>query len=195
MTFSGNHKKRTVLIDVDGVLRDFIGSLSEVYRREYPDHAIKTVDSRKLEDFYPIGRGIYEFMDRTFAREILEDAPAFPGAVAALHDWEDTFEIVIASSQPPEGRYPTLSWLGKHRVPANQIHFTFHKHLLDGFALLDDFTDNLDNFAATGRLAVCFDQPWNRHWPGPRVGTVEEFFWLVTDHIRKTEVDDNILLA
>ncbi|MCB0260034.1 MAG: hypothetical protein KDI38_03140 [Calditrichaeota bacterium] len=195
MTFSGNHHKKTVLIDVDGVLRDFIGSLSAVYRREYPGHVIKPVDSRKLEDFYPIGRGIYEFMDNTFAREILEDAPVFPGAVEVLHRWEDTFDIVIATAQPPEGRYPTLSWLGKHRVPANCIHFTYHKHLLEGFALLDDFTDNLENFAASGRLAVCFDQPWNRRWKGPRVNTVEEFFQVVMDHIRETEIDGNILLA
>ena len=185
-----------VIIDVDGVLRDFISSLKEVYNREFPEHRIKPITSHQLEDFFPIGMDIYEFMDKAHAWEILENAPPYPGAVEALQKWESDFEIVIATAQPSQGRHPTLAWLAKHKVPTNEIHITFDKHTIDGVALLDDFVDNLEKFQATGRLAVCLDQPWNRQWTGPRVSTVEDFFCLVSDHLNKqADLDEGILLA
>ena len=186
-----------VLIDVDGVLRDFIGSLTGIYLREYPDHQVATVDSRRLEDFYPIGEAIYPFMNEQFAEEILVDAPAFPGAVEALHRWEDRYEIVIVTAQPPEGRFPTLSWLGKNRVPSNEIHMMHEKHRIAGAVLLDDFVDNLEQFQSTGRLAVCYDQPWNGHWQGPRVASVDAFFGFIAEYFREQRHGDmdGILLA
>lgn len=179
--------KLRVLIDVDGVLRDFIGSLTSVYLRQHPGHTVKPVDSRELENFYPIGREIYPFMNQTFAREILVDAPIFAGVVDAMRQWESEFEYVIATAQPPEGRGPTLSWLGKHDIPTNEIHVCHKKHRLAGVALLDDFVDNLEAFAATERLAVCLDQPWNQHWKGPRVKTVEAFLRYVYSEFQDSD--------
>lgn len=184
-----------VIIDVDGVLRDFIGSLVRVYRREYPGHQVAAVDSRKLEDFFPIGEKIYPFMDEMFAREILEEAPAYPGAIEALRRWEKEFEIIIATTQPLAGRGPTLVWLGRHDIPSNTIYITSEKYRLAGLALLDDFVDNLEKFAATGRLAVCMDRPWNKHWKGPRVHTVDEFFGYLTEYVRESDFDEKVLLA
>lgn len=188
-------KKNRVIIDVDGVLRDFVGSLLRVYRREYPGHKIKPVVSRKLEKFFPIGEKIYPFMDEVFAWEILTEAPAFPGAIEALQKWQNEFEIVIATTQLPAGRAPTLVWLGKHQIPSNEIYITSEKHQLSGIAILDDFTDNLEKFAATGRLAVCMDRPWNRQWTGPRVETVDDFFCLIAEYLRETGFDEGVLLA
>ncbi len=188
--------KPRVIIDVDGVLRDFVASLKEIYRREFPEHEIKPVTSHNLEEFFPIGKEIYEFMDNLHAWEILENAPAYPGAVEALQRWENDFEIVIATAQPPEGRAPTLAWLAKHRVPTNEIHITFDKQKIDGVALLDDFIDNLEKFEATGRLAVCLEQPWNQKWTGLRVSSVDEFFSLISDYLRReADFDEGILLA
>ncbi|MEL6820343.1 MAG: hypothetical protein AAFP70_01180 [Calditrichota bacterium] len=176
--------KKRLLIDVDGVLRDFVGSLEKVYLREYPEHKVDFVDSRKLEDFFPIGEKIYPFMDEHFADEILRDAPLIDGAAAAMMQWENTFDLYIATAQPPAGRYPTLHWLGVNRIACNGVHMTRDKHLLKGYALLDDFIHNLEKFSETGRLAVCLDQPWNQEWDGPRVKTVDEFFAYVAEQIR-----------
>ncbi len=186
-----------VLVDVDGVLRDFIGGLCSVYKREYPDHDIKFIDSRRLEDFFPIGEEIYDFIDHRFRREILEDAPAYEGAVAALEAWEEKYEIVIATAQPTAGRGPTMVWLGKHDVPTNEIQITYDKHLLAGFVLLDDFIDNLEAFRDTDRLAVCLDQPWNQSWDGPRVKNVHEFFEFLDAYVAEQNQnwDDGPLIA
>ena len=195
MGMDAERKKERVIIDVDGVLRDYVAPLNIVYRREYPTHDILPVTDWALEHFYPLGKGIYEFIDTRFADEILENAPAYPGAITALRDWEDRFEIVIATSQPPEHRYPTLAWLGKHRVPASEVHITYEKQRVPGFALLDDYPVNLHKFEATGRLAVCMDRPWNQDYTGPRVKSVGEFFAYLTVYLHELDSDSDYLLA
>ncbi|RMI06998.1 MAG: hypothetical protein D6681_08050 [Calditrichaeota bacterium] len=190
-------EKPRVLIDVDGVLRDFVNSLIRVYRREYPGHEVRPITSRKLHEFFPAGETIYEFWSRRHVKEILEQAPAYPDAVEALHRWKDRFEIVIVTAQDDYGRGPTLVWLGQHDVPTGEIHITGEKHRIPGLALLDDFPANLEAFEKTGRLAVCLDQPWNQEWPGPRVKTVDEFFRYVSTYVGEWEgdLDSDMLLA
>jgi len=169
--------KIRVLLDLDGVIRNFVEGLIQVYRREYPEHTIDFVGSRNLEDFFPIGMDIYPFID-AHRDEILIHAPEYDGAIEAMHKWNDRFESVIVTAQPRDWKYPTFIWLGQHRVPTNEVHICFQ----------EDFVDNLEAFRATGRLAVCIDRPWNQSWNGPRVKTVDEFYDLVWKTIsQKTE--------
>jgi 5'(3')-deoxyribonucleotidase len=171
--------KQRVLIDLDGVIRDFIKGLKIVYGREYPDHVVKEVLSRDLHEFFPIGKNIYDFLKQKFGVEILLESPPYPGAIEALRKWEEAFEVVIVTAQPPDWRYATYSWIGNYSLPINEIKVISEKHTVSGYALLDDFTENLELFADTGRMAVCMDQPWNQDWKGYRVKTVEEFFQLI----------------
>ncbi len=179
-----------VLIDLDGVVRNFVDSLIQVYNRVHPDHKVLPVNSRKLENFFPLGEDVYRFMEPGYIEEIMEDADPYPDAVEALQRWKDEFEIVIVTSQPEFSRAATYTWIGKHRIPSNEVHISHYKSEVAGFALLDDFTDNLQDFAATGRLAVCLDQAWNQSWKGPRVKTVEEFFRYVQDVLSREENKD-----
>lgn len=170
-----NNRPR-VLVDLDGVVRDFIGSLIRVYTGVYPDHSILPITSRRLEDFFPIGEEIYKFMKTGYIEQIMEEAPAYPGALEALQSWQNEFEIVIVTAQPDDIRDSTYIWIGKNKLASNEVHISYFKFQIEGFALLDDFVDNLEDFAQTGRLAICLDQPWNQSWKGPRVKSVEEFF-------------------
>jgi uncharacterized HAD superfamily protein len=179
-------KKTRVLVDLDGVVRDFIGSLVQVYHRVYPDHKVLPVISRKLEDFFPIGVEIYNFLEKGYIEEIMEMATAYDGALEALEKWKDEFEIVIVSAQPDKIISSTYVWIGKNKLPTNEVHISFEKHKIDGFALLDDFTDNLQEFASTGRLAVCLNQAWNKDWTGPRVKNVDQFFRRVQSELYKS---------
>ncbi len=183
-------KKPRVLIDLDGVVRDFVGSLIRVYKRVYPDHDILPVNSRRLENFFPVGQEIYQFMAPGYIEEIVENADAYPGAVEALQRWESEFDIVIVTAQPEFSRAGTFIWIGRHKVPTNEVHISYYKSEIEGFALLDDFVDNLEEFAATGRLAVCLDQPWNQQWKGPRVKSVQEFFERVQEVLMNQKRDD-----
>jgi 5'(3')-deoxyribonucleotidase len=179
----GENEKPRVLVDLDGVIRNFVKGVEDVYAREYPDHAPQKVASRELHKYFPIGEGINEFIGK-FGKEILLNSPPYPGSIETLIKWEEKFEIVIATAQPPEFRYPTFSWIGNHAIPTNEVKIIYEKQTVDGIALLDDFPENLELFAGTNRLAVCMDQPWNQHdWEGARVKTVEEFFQLVYDKL------------
>lgn len=179
------NRKPRVLVDLDGVIRDFVKGVEQVYTREYPDHTLKKVVSRELHKYFPIGEAINDFIEKEFAEEILLKSPPYPGAIEALRKWENVFEIVIVTAQPPEFRYPTYAWIGNHALPVNEVKITYDKHTVEGYALLDDFPDNLEAFAQTGRLAVCVDQPWNQEWEGERVRSVEEFFRLVQERFRR----------
>jgi len=172
-------ERTRVLIDLDGVVRDFVGSLTKVYKYHYPDHEVLPIVSRRLEDFFPIGDRIYKFVKSEQIEKIMADAEAYPGALEALDKWKEKFEIVVVTSQPDFSRASTYLWIGRNDIPTNEVHVTYFKSEIDGYALLDDFIDNLVEFQSTGRLAVCFDQPWNQEWDGPRVKTVDEFFRLV----------------
>ncbi len=184
-------RKTRVLVDLDGVIRDFIGSLSRVYHNIYPDHKILPVNSRKLEDFFPAGEKIYDFMEPGNVEEIMQDAGAYPDAVEALHRWKDEFEIVIVTAQPDLIKASTYIWIGKHDLPTREVHITYAKSEIRGVALLDDFTDNLEEFARTDRLAICLDQPWNQHWGGSRVKSVDEFFRKVQAYLYQNNISNN----
>ena len=183
------HNKPRVLIDLDGVTRDFIGSLVEAYKKEFPRHQVKQVNSRHLENFFPIKEEIYKFMGAGYIEEIMENAAPFSGAIEALNRWASEFEIVIVTAQPEASRSSTFTWIGKHKIPTNEVHISYYKSEIDGIALLDDFVDNLEDFAATGRLAVCLDQPWNQRWKGPRVHSIEEFFEYVKDVLYQQQTE------
>jgi 5'(3')-deoxyribonucleotidase len=172
-------KKTRVLIDLDGVIRDFVGSLIRVYNRVHPEHQVQPVNSRQLENFFPIGEDIYRFMEPGLIEEIMQNAQPYPEALEALNRWKNEYEIVLVTAQPENIKASTYIWIGKYNLPTNEVHITFEKSTVNGVALLDDFTDNLQEFADSGRLAVCLDQPWNQQWQGKRVKTVDEFFYLI----------------
>jgi 5'(3')-deoxyribonucleotidase len=178
----GTNSKPRVLVDLDGVIRDFITGLKNAYLDEYPEHSVKEITSRDLPKYFPIGEEINGFLEKVF-NKILLQAPCYPGAIEALQKWEDNFHIVIVTAQSPQYRGATFSWIGNHSLPTDEVQITFDKHIVDGYALLDDFPENLDAFKETDRLAVCMDQPWNRNWKGLRVKSVNEFFELVQEHI------------
>jgi len=139
----------------------------------------------------PIGKDIYKFMEQGFIDEIMQEALPYPGALEALQRWRSEFEIVIVTAQPDDIRGSTYIWIGKNNVPTSEVHISYFKSEIDGYALLDDFIDNLEEFSNTGRLAVCLDQPWNQNWAGPRVKSVDEFF-LYIQKLRYEQRKENL---
>ena len=173
---------RKVLIDIDGVLRNYMGYVYRLYRREYPDHEIKPVQSWSMAEYFPIGEDIYDFIFNIHAEEITANAEPFEGAIESIRKHINEFDIAIVSAQNEKGIFGTLEWLAKHKVPVREYHFCFEKEKIPGDALLDDAPHNLEAFAATNRLAVARKQPWNQVWQGPKVDSVEDFFEYVKSY-------------
>ena len=156
----------TVAVDVDGVLRDFTGSLAKVYKEYYPEHEVQPVTEWGIERFFPIGRDIYRFAFEEHVERIFYDADIFPKALEFMTELCKKHKVVICTSQPKGKEWITLKWLEKHKIPYHAIVFTNDKSIVHADVLLDDATHNLDAFKG---LSVAYSQPWNRRWDGFRV--------------------------
>jgi len=178
---------RKVLIDVDGVIRDYMGYVYQLYSKHFPDHKIESVKTWSMAEYFPIGEDIYDFVFNRHAEEITANAEPFLGAIESIRAHMDEFDIAIVSAQNEKGTHGTLAWMAKHKVPVREYHFTFEKDKIPGDILLDDAPHNLDAFLATGRPAVAIKQPWNDGWKGDKVDNVAGFF----DYVKRLNEKEN----
>ena len=169
-------------VDVDGVLRDFVGSLIRVYKRIYPDHEVKEITDFSLNPFFPIGKGINKFAFVDHAEEIYSKASAYPGAIESMNtlvesNRERGFRTAIVTSQPTrQMQRLTLHWLHDHGVDYDAIYFTHKKSEVNLFILVDDSVDNLEDAGKAGIIPVCIDRSWNRLYPAKfRFESIEGF--------------------
>lgn len=167
--------KKRALLDLDGVIRDYTGAVTKVYLQYYPDHTVKKILSRNLEEYFPVRENIYSFIFDHFP-EITEEMQLYPGIQEVLQKEREQFEIVIVTSQEEWGVEATLSWIERKGLPVDDVIFTFNKESVSGYALLDDWEWNVEMFLQTGRRAYLLEQPWNQSWHGPKVKSVQQFF-------------------
>ncbi len=171
-----------MLLDVDEVLRDFVGQLQRVYRSEFPEHVVKPITAWDLAQFFPIGKGIYPFAFEEHPQEIFGPvAPAYPGASEFVDELKlRGFRVQLATSQPNHAtRIATLNWLDAHDIHFDALTFTSHKPDAHGQILVDDSMANLEDAALHGIRAIAFDKPWNQEWRGERAVSYEEVLSLV----------------
>ena len=79
----------------------------------------------------------------------------------------------------------TAAWLDEHHIPYRDLCFIGAKPDVGADIYVEDSPDNVLALRATGRETIVFDQPYNRHLPGPRVGTWPE----VVAHVGRV-IDD-----
>jgi 5'-nucleotidase len=170
---------KKILLDIDGVLRDYMGYVYQLYAKHYPTHKVTPVSKWNMEEFFPLGKDIYRFVFEEHVEEITANALPIPGELEVLQKYIDRYEFALVSAQNEKGVYGTLEWLSRHRVLVREFHFTFAKETIAGDVLLDDAPHNLEAFAASGRMAVARAQPWNDDWQGHKAQTLEDFFELI----------------
>lgn len=183
---------RKVLVDIDGVLRDYMGYVYYLYQKKYPEHNFSKVKTWSMAEYFPIGEDIYTFVFDLHAEEITANAKPIPGAIEALKENMEKFDIALVSAQNEKGMIGTLQWLAKHRVPIREYHFCFDKEKVEGDALLDDGPHNLEAFSETGRLAIARKQPWNDGWKGPKVDSVSDFFQYILKINEAESLSNNV---
>ena len=162
-------------IDVDGVLSDFITAFKSVVGQEYPNAKIpESISTWKFEDdITDLSREqIKEIYKEKFCKQCFQEALPFSEAVPAfwtLEKWAERegHELVIVTSQVPENRHYTLSWLGKYNLNPKQVIFAKGKYkwIEDIDYLIDDSPVNhkywvenredKDNF-------IVFDRSYNQ---------------------------------
>ncbi len=168
-------------IDIDEVIRDFVGKLIEVYKREHPNHWIKPIKTWDLKPYFELGKDVSDFYLNKHAKEIYTTAPLNKGADEFLRRLRKDYSVCLVTSQPNEQieKY-TIEWLNKNKVPYDELIFSKDKGTFIGNYLLDDGIHNLERCLETGNcIPVVFDTPWNQEWTGLRVKNYEEFLKLI----------------
>lgn len=109
-------------------------------------------------------------------RDLYDSHPPEPGCLEAIEDLRRRHRVVAVTS-PMDGHvHSKFTWLRRTGGFAKKdIVIAGDKDLVGGDVLLDDRIRNLEEAAAKGREAVCYDRPWNQEWRGSRVGGWAEF--------------------
>lgn len=158
-------------LDLDGVIRDFIGSLIDTYKRTYPDKSYAYPTTWKLDEHFEIGKAIYDFIT-IHQYEIFAKADLLKGAKEFLAKLDHPYyEIVIITSPWCRGtRYANIDWLYNKLIPIRELHQTADKSCIDCDVYLDDYPRNILGYERQwesdlrdfNKLIVVYDQPWNR---------------------------------
>ena len=164
-------------IDVDGVLRNFCGALTRVIREHYPQYLkedfveIKHWDFQN--DFNCTRDDIKQIYRYDHVEEIMCNANPVYGAIEqmySLFDWADknNHSLVCVTSQKPDIRYYTLSWLGKYGLNFDTIYFTKgrFKWKTPVDYLVDDSPENFGNWVrgrGTESGFILMDRPYNKN--------------------------------
>lgn len=190
------HKKLVICLDIDDVLRDFMGKGKEIFLREHPQYTKKDIKPQvnwRLSDSYPESQ---EYLDKFFfeehAKELYTTAPILNNALGQFNELKawcklNGHRLVLVSSQPRDYlQLYTIQWLLDHGFDNRDVCIVRgDKTLINGDYLLDDGSHNLSDWQLAGKKAVCMDQPWNRLWVGPRVADISQFLEIIKQDLGK----------
>lgn len=162
-------KKPTVLVDVDGVLADFIGPYLDVIHtltgRRYTREQVTSwsvTDALGLSDEEHHALGHHVVSTPGFCASL----PVLPDARDGIERLRSVAEVYIVTS-PWKGRHwagERLEWLREH-FGINERHVVQcrAKHLVHGDVLVDDRTSTVQEwYEARGGVPVLWDTPHNR---------------------------------
>lgn len=184
-------KRPRILIDVDGVLANFV-------QHSLPVLEELTGQAWKMEDFH--AWDLFDTIDRKYEAPFFDavnklgwcrSIPVYPGAQEGIKAVQEVGEVYIVTS--PMNHVPTWTheregWLKEHfGIPHKKVVHTSAKYLCIGDILLDDKPANIESWAKEHPrgLGLLWDQPYNRSQEvGRRVSTWAEVVSAVSSFAR-----------
>jgi len=169
-------------VDVDGVLRDFMGKFIAIYRQDYPSNTtkIEDVNDWNLNKFFTETEDARQYyLDN--ASRIFPNAGMYPGCSDFLRQIKELgHNIIIITHQLIGTEKYTQDWLTAYNVPYDSLVFTADKTIVDADIYIDDGLHYIDAYNKAGKRAVIFDRPWNQNFAGERAYTYNDFIKLLT---------------
>ena len=162
------NRRPTIAIDVDGVLRDNLWIMVDIYNKEFGRQMeIDDVREFKTEVSFPLiekelGVRASDFFFHTHAKEVFLEAPPYWHVREDIERLKDVADVIIITYQKDytNKRY-TLEWLERNGIEPNGICFLRDKTLVHCDALIDD---NDWNFLGTHvGTSVLVTQPYNEN--------------------------------
>lgn len=156
---------KTISIDVDGVLRDFIGSVVFTYKKYYPSHIIKfPVMNYELEKSFPIGTDIDEFWREHIKEIFYDNAKLIKDADRGMRYLRRLgFNVNITTAQADNDLLKwTIKWLKKNKIKFNKLYCTSDKHLVNDYDVhIDDDPKQIVNIINAEKKVIIFTQDYN----------------------------------
>lgn len=179
LTTLSNTPSRTILVDLDGVVANFLCAIANAHDR--PDitefintHAFRK-PSTKLAPIFDIRREL-QINDRDFYRPINKQGINFWSNIDLLPYAKELVckllklgNVYFCTSPTidPQSLAGKAKWIRKHFPGLHQrFVITRHKYLLakPNAILIDDDPHNIDLFRANGGKVLLFPQIWNVGW-------------------------------
>jgi 5'(3')-deoxyribonucleotidase len=156
-----------VLLDVDGVLADFLTPSLDFVRREFGvTHSADTFPTWDL--FETVDRRYQAAMEAHWAQPgWCRDIPPYEGAGAAVMSLREVADVYFVTAQmlhAPCWMWERVQWLKEHFAADDRhVVFTLAKYLVDGDVLVDDKPANVCSWADANpaRRGVLWTQPYN----------------------------------
>ena len=162
-------------IDVDGVLRDFTGNLTNHIKENHPEHSDKILEPHSWvwNEWLPF------WTDDETEKYVFEDnfidlfGIDCPPIQSSVEDWpklkrwaeDEGHELVLVSAQREQTKELTDLWLEHYGFDFKEKHYTHQKWSVDVDVLIDDSPEKLDIFknrsVAYGN-SICYRQSWNQ---------------------------------
>ena len=183
-------------VDLDGVVMDFYGALKPI-AAEYLGRPVAELTNEYRYGLKEWGlldkKGGYDLSYPALHRyavnqhEIFRTAPPIEGAPFQLrrlsrlgvHIRIITHRLFVGGLHG-KAVTQTAAWLEKHDIPYKDLCFVADKTSINANLYIDDSPENIEAFAQKGMPCIVFENPTNRHIPGPlRASTWEEVYALV----------------
>lgn len=156
--------KKIIKIDCDGVLRNMLPLMCELYNDYYDDNlTIEDITDFDVNKIFTKCENPYDFFFKNNAAYIYLNSPVCNKAKVAmdlLH--EKGYHIIIVSTQPSfENQYFTLQWLKENEIYYDSICFTKEKGMILGHIVVDDCVTNLLKCHELNKILI--NAPYNKN--------------------------------
>ena len=161
----GKKRGLPVLIDVDGIVANFCGRVSEYIEGRF---GIEVDQSKIYGDIRDEANGLWDdeceslIRAKGFARTI----PEFPGSVEEVKKIMSKFDVVFVTS--PYGGSQTWAfdrymWLrDRFQISRDDVIFARDKRFVSGATLIDDRYENVVDWTIFQKTpAMLLERPWN----------------------------------
>lgn len=162
----------TFKIDIDGVLRDILSTMCEIYNKEFNENLSKDdIINYKVDISFPLikeklGYSAVKYFFEDKSKEIFLNSCLINTASYSIKRLREAgHHVIIVSYQCSyQNKIDTLNWLKNNNIEYDDICFTDKKYLIKGDYLIDD---NLE-FLVDQKLydngetqCICINAPYN----------------------------------
>jgi len=168
-----NKGKTRILVDVDGVIADFVTAYLDTY---------KELGGVVPDDFeWTHWDSMQDLPDAHLTRHVWQDPELFlrpepyPGAIDALKKMDSRYDVRIVTCVPHLHIYARNLWFAQHAPfihRKGQLIFTADKSLIRGDIFVDDYLPHVYAWLKVNEhTGVIINRPWNKGDGGPEAYT------------------------